>query len=129
MTRLCAIVACQNQAYRRSLCRKHWRRYERGLPMVGPTKVRIASCRICGATWCLLPGAARRRLCGSPSCRARAGGRPRANISRDAAVVAAALTGESYAAIGARFGISADYANQIALRSGIRRRTTKTLAR
>lgn len=126
MARLCAIIACQNQTHRRSLCRKHWRRYERGLPMVGPTKVRIASCRICGATWCLLPGTRRRpRLCGSPTCRSQASGRPRTNIDRDAALVAAALTGEPYAAIGARFGISADYANQVALLNGVRRRAPR----
>lgn len=116
----CAIADCGSPTYRRGLCGGHATKVYKGRPLerrrTVRRAVRIGSCVVCGARWCVLR-TGKRKYC-SDRCR-REVRRGHGNLdARDAAILGLVDDGLEYADIGARFGLGPGRVAQLANRSG-----------
>ncbi|UFU03418.1 hypothetical protein LQF12_02070 [Ruania suaedae] len=122
LQRECAVIGCQKPVKHRGLCTNHYSRTWRGLPLLGPPRMRVRSCPMCGASWGVLPGRKATVYCG-PRCRRlhliathRA-----SNRERDEQIVAGVQAGELHRVIAERLGVTTSTVSRVAARYGLRR--------
>ncbi len=123
MPRVCAVIGCESPVKNRSLCSLHYSRTLYGRPLLGPSLMREGACRMCGATWCVLPGKRQPKLCGSKTCLrlamiAEARVRTR---ERDERIVELMRAGWKVDAVAEEVGSTPSTVSRIARQSGLRR--------